>query len=243
MAIARSIIFGAFCEIGVYQPNETLTATDAQIGLGRLQMLLDAWAAEQGTLAVFNPQTYTIPAGEFEFTIGAGGDLNTQRPVYVDGMNYVNPGSSPAVEVPMAPMSKEQYMALSIKELSSGLPQEYFYNPTTPLGTFTIWPVPDQDIDLVVYASLAVAQPATLNATVVGPPGYAEAIHYQLALRLCNPMGRPIPANLPQMASSAFLRMQRPNADPGLLGVDAALVPMSGGAFNVLTGNFTGSSN
>lgn len=243
MATARDIIFDAFCEIGVYQPNETMTATDAQIGLGRFQKLLDAWAADRYTLAVFNPQTYVLPSGSASFTIGAGGDLNTQRPVYVDGMNYINPGSSPSVEVPMAPMSKDQYMALSIKGLSSGLPQEYFYNPTTPLGTFYVWPVPNQVISLVVYASTAIAQPATLGATVQGPPGYAEAFLYQLALRLCNAMGKSIPANLPSMASAAYLRMQRQNVEPGLLGVDAALAGYTGGGFNVLTGTFSGSSN
>jgi hypothetical protein len=37
--------------------------------------------------------------------------------------------------------------------------------------------------------------------------------------------------------------MKRQNVEPGSLGIDAMLVPTSGGGFNILTGTYTSSSN
>lgn len=246
MATARSIITDAYLEIGVIPFGSALSDGLASLGLGRLQMLINAWKAEQCALFLQERQVFTLTAGTSTFTIGDGGDIDTQRPVWIEGVNYIVPGSTGqtgTVEVPMAPLSNDQYMALSIKDLESGLPQQFYYNATVPLGTMFIWPTVTQDVDLAVYLQQGIDEPATLDTVVLGPPGYSEAFLYQLALRLCGPTGRPIPPQLPAMAASAFLRMQRPNADPGILGVDAALDPNLGNAFNVLTGNWTGSSN
>lgn len=246
MATARSIITDAYEEIGYVSPSDTLSEADASFGLRRFQMLLNAWKAEQCALFLQERNEFVLTSGVNTFTIGDGGDLDTTRPVWIEGVNYIVPGSTGqtgTVEVMMAPLSNDQYMALSIKDLQSGLPQQFYYNATVPLGTMFIWPTVTQDVTLAVYLQLGMDEPATLDTVVVGPPGYSEAFLYQLAIRLCGPTGRPIPPQLPQMAASAFLRMQRPNADPGILGVDAALDPTYGGAFNVLTGNWTGSGN
>jgi hypothetical protein len=96
-----------------------------------------------------------------------------------------------------------------------------------------------------LYLPRGIDIPAALTTSVIGPQGYAEAFMYQLALRLCTPMARPIPQGLPDMAAAAYARMRRPNIEPGLLGVDSALVPSFGdsGAFNILTGTTAGPSN
>lgn len=246
MATARSIITDAYLEIGAIGFGAALSSSLATLGLSRFQMLVNAWKAEQCALFLQDRNTFLLTAGTNTFTIGDGGDLDTERPVWIEGMNYIVPGSTGqtgTVEVEMAPLSNDQYMALSIKDLQSGLPQQFYYNATVPLGTMFIWPTVTQDVTLAIYLQRGMGEPATLDTAVTGPPGYAEAFLYQLALRLCGPTGRPIPPQLPAMAASAFLRMQRPNADPGILGVDAALDPNLGNAFNVLTGNWTGSSN
>ena len=243
MPTARAIVTDALTEIGAYATGETVSAGDAALALGRLQHLLDAWAADELTLAVLAKIPYTLPSGAATATIGpTGADITAPRPVWVEGVNYVDPGSTPEVEVALAPQDRDSFMLNSIKGLSSSLPQQYFYQTslTTALGTFTFWPVVDQDVDLYIYAPQASAQPTDLNTVLIGPPGYQEALLYQLALRLCQPFGRPIPPGLPDMAAGSFARMKRPNTQPGLLGVDAALVPTPGGAYNVISDTSTG---
>jgi len=118
-------------------------------------------------------------------------------------------------------------------------------NATMPNATMNIWPVVTQNVQLALYLPRGIDVPASLTSVVTGPQGYAEAFMYQLALRLCNPMARPIPQDLPDMAAAAYARMRRPNEEPPIMPVDAAVVPSFGdsSAFNILTGTTSGPSN
>jgi hypothetical protein len=243
MATALDIITDALIEIGAYASGQALSADDAALGLRRFQNQLDAWAADSLTLAVNEGLSYTLPSGANTFTIGPTGSVTAQRPSFIQAVNYVVPGSSPAVEVALGPMDDDQYNALSIKALSGGLPQEFYWNATTTNGTMFVWPTPNQSVVLKVYVLKAVDQPVSLTSTVIGPPAYAEAFMYQLAMRLCAPFQRPMTPDLMRMASVSYARIAVQNTEPGLLGVDSALFPSYGGAFNVLTGSFTGNTN
>mgnify|MGYP003339064418 FL=1 len=243
MATARDIITDALTEIGVYQPGESISADDYALGLKRLQNQLDAWAADMLTLNVFDRVTYVNPSNNNTITIGPTGTLVATRPVWMQAVNYIVPGSSPPVEVPMGPMDDDSFANLSIKTLQSSLPTQFYLNATMPNATVFIWPTPTQAVTLCFYMPILIDSPATLDAILTGPPGYQEAFMYQLAIRLCNPFGRKVPDTLPTMAREAYSRMKRPNTEPGLLAVDQALVPSYGGAFNVITGNMSGPSS
>jgi hypothetical protein len=246
MPTCRSLIQDACEEIGVGNPGETLQAADMQMGLRVLARMLNAWAADIMTLAVTDKVGYTIPSGTATVTIGpVGGDITRQRPVDIDALNYVIPGTSPEVEVPMGPMTDQQFEALSIKGLSSQYAVQYYYQTsvTSVLGTFTFWPVPAQDLGIYIYVDTAIQYDAlVLTTDLKVPPGYQDGIHYDLAYRLCGPFGRPIPDGLPQLRDNALKVLKRPNEQPVLLSVDPALVAGTGGAYNVLSDLFTGSS-
>lgn len=243
MATALSIITDAMVEIGAYGVGDTIAARHEQLGLLRFQNQLNSWQADQLALNLQTPKAFTLTSGTSEFTIGPTGNLVTMRPTYIEGMNYVIPGTTPVTEVPMAPMDNDQYLALSQKQLPSSLPQQYHLNATMPNATVFVWPQVTQNVVLAIYLDQGIAEPPTLTTQVTGPQGYAEAFMYQLALRLCGPMSKPIPEGLPEMAAASYARMRRPNVDVGLLGTDQALVPTYGGSFNVLTGTNTASSN
>ncbi len=230
-------------EIGAYGPGETIAPVHAQLGLLRFQNQIDSWQADDLALFLQTPLNFTLTAGTSTFTVGPSGNLVTMRPTYIEGMNYQIPGTTPITEVPMGPMDDDQYLALSQKTLSSSLPQLYHLNATVPNATIFIWPKVSQNVVITTYFDQGVAIPVALNSSVTGPQGYAEAFMYQLALRLCGPMARPIPDGLPEMAAAAYARMRRPNIEPGILGVDVALGPTSGRGFNILTGQRSGSSN
>lgn len=231
-------------EIGALAQGETAPAADLQLGLRRFQTQLDAWQADSLTLAVQKRVTFTLTSGTSTVTIGpAGGTVTAVRPVYMDGINYVIPGSSPEVEVSIGPMDRDQYMALSIKELQSQLPLASFYQTSvdTVLGSLFFWPQVTQNVEIVLYYPSGVGVPATVDDVLLGPPGYQEAYLYQLAIRLCTPFARQIPPELKQRAEEAWAVMKRPNTQPGQMGIDAALIPAIGGAYNVYSDNYTGS--
>jgi hypothetical protein len=134
-------------------------------------------------------------------------------------------------------MDRDSYASKTIKGLQAGLPTEFFYQTSldTVLGTLFIWPQPTQNLTLKLYTPKAVGVPTALTDSLLGPPGYQDAYVYQLALRLVTPFGRQTPPLLPSLATDAYARMKRPNLQPGLLGVDQALVPTAGGGYNVLS--------
>jgi hypothetical protein len=243
VATALSIITDAMVEIGSYSPGDTISAVHQQLGLLRFQNQLNSWQADRLALHLQTALSFTLTSGTSNFTIGPTGNLVATRPSFVEGVNYLIPGTTPATEVPMGPMDNDQYMALSQKTLPSSLPQLYYFNQTMPNATMFIWPKVTQNVGLVIYVDQGIDVPAALTSGVTGPQGYAEAFMYQLALRLCGPMAAPIPQGLPEMAAASYARMRRPNIDPGLLGVDQALGPTSGRGFNILTGQTSGASS
>lgn len=243
MATARDIIADALAEIGVLAGSETPNAADANLALHRFQHMIDAWAADRLTLNLQLRTAFTMPANIATVTIGtAGADILLPRPVWISAINFVIPGSSPEVESVIAQMDSDAFAANAIKARPSTLPTQFYYDTslTTVLGTVTFWPVVTQATKIYLYWPEALGVPASLNSVVIGPPGYQEALMYDLALRLWPPFRRPepVPQDLQQMAQRAMATMKRQNIVPGLLSVDPALTGWPrGGAFNILTGN------
>lgn len=237
MPTVRAIIVDALSEIGVMQPGESLTAADGAIGLLRFQHQLDAWAADGLTLSRQLRTTFTLPAGTSTVSVGTGQTVNITRPMFLNSVSYVVPASSPGVEVPIGILDEDAYASITIKDLSSSYPLQCFYqtNISDAYGSLFFWPVVSGDVTIALYTPQAVDVPASLDTVMVGPAGYQEAFMYQLALRLCGPYGKVVSADLQRMEARATRTMQRPNVSPGVLGVDAALVPGLGSGYNVLT--------
>ncbi len=240
MPTVRSIITDALTEIGAYGVGEVPSGSDMELGLRRFQNQIDAWAADRLTLSVQSRTAITWPAATSTRTIGPGGQIDTQRPVWINQMTYVNPGSTPTVEVVMGPMDDQSYALQSIKGLQSGLPRQYFYQTSidTLLGSLFIWPQPTGSITLYLYAPQAVGVPTGFDDILLGPPGYQDAFMYALAERLLVPFAIGNPAVVAMVQSAAqrsMMVMKRPNVDPGLLGVDAALTLGTSAGYNILT--------
>ena len=237
MATVRGICTDALREIGVLGEDEVMSAAQGQFALLRFQNQIDAWAADRLTLSVQSRTSITWPTSTSTQTIGPSGDIDTQRPVWINNLTYVIPGTAPEVEVIMAPMDQDSYAVQSIKALQSQLPLQFFYQTSidTVLGSLYLWPQPAQELTLYLYAPQAVTVPVTLDDTLLGPPGYQDAFMYQLAKRLCRPFGRPVTPDLLQDAREAWAVMKRPNVEPGLVSVDAALTLGKQSGYNILS--------
>jgi hypothetical protein len=236
----RSVITDALVEIGVLEPGEQASPAQAQIGLRRVRGMIDSWAADRLTLSLQLRTAFVWPASTSSVQVGPGQTVDMDRPVWVNNIAFVVPGTNPGVEVPMGLMDEDTYASLTIKDLVSALPQQAFYqtNVEDANATLFLWPTP-QSLTIVLYSPQAVTVPASLNSLMQGPPGYQDAFLYQLAYRLCTPFGVAVPPLLPGMARNAFENMKKPNVEPGQLGIDAALVPGFGAGYNVITDSTT----
>lgn len=244
MALVRTLVNDALIELGVLDPAASMPSALANLGLRRVQSMIDAWAANRLTLSLQLRTVFTMPSGTSSITIGAGGTVNiaSGRPMWINAINYLIPGSSPAVEVPIGQMDEDAYASLSIKALPSALPIQSFYqtNLSDAFGTLFLWPQVTQDVEIAIYSPQAVTEPASLDTDMTGPPGYRDAFLYQLCERLMTPLAVsaddvPLLVGPSGLAARAWTTMTRPNITPGVLGVDAALVPHAGAGYNVLS--------
>jgi len=239
MALVRAIITDALVELGIVRPGATVDPSIMDTGLSRIQNMIDAWAANRLTLSLQLRTTFTMPSGDSEILIGTGLAVDIPRPMWINRINYVIPSSSPAIEVPIGQMDEAAYANLSIKELQSALPIQSFYqtNISGVSGTLFLWPQVTQDVTIAIYTPQAIAVPATLNTDLLGPPGYQDAFMYGLAERLMTPLAvaaESVPM-LPGLVARSWNTMVRPNITPGVLSIDAALVPGMGAGYNVLS--------
>ncbi len=245
MPTVRSICADALMEIGVLAPGESMSAENGAVALKRVQHMLGAWQADRLTLAVQTRTTFTLTSGTSTVTLGpSGATVTMTRPVWIDGCAYVIPGSSPAVEVPIAIMDRDQYAATTIKALTSSLPTQCFYQTalTGVLGSLYFWPQVTQNVTIALYAPQGIGVPTTLDDVLGGPDGYQEAFMYNLAVRLLTPFGQnpqefPLLVGPDGFAAKAMQAIRRANTMPGLLGVDPALSHGCGGGYNYLTDN------
>jgi hypothetical protein len=243
MPTPREIIQDALTEINVLADGETMDASMAQLGLLRLQKLIEAWQADRLSIAVSPRVAFTLPSGTSTMTIGSGGDIDAARPDSIDRLNYIVPASTPSVEVPLGKMTDQAYQGLSIKSLTSSLPTLYYFTRTVPLSTLFFWPTVTQDVSMALYYPTGVQVPTTLDSTLVGPTGFREAILYALAKRLCRPFAKQITQDLLDDARESFAVMARPNNNPGVLSVDQALMPYGGPGYNIYSDTNSGGNS
>jgi len=181
----------ALSELGVLAAGEAAPAGDADLALRKFNALVDQWAAERLMIYTTTRTTWTLVSGTQEYTVGSGGDVNIARPVYVEGVGYIDTSASPDVEYPLAgPLTDDEWEAIRIKALTSTLPTKAYYNPTFPLATLSLWPIPTSTVlEGVIYAPAAVAEIAAITTVVSLPPGYRRMIIKNLALDLAPSFG------------------------------------------------------
>jgi hypothetical protein len=83
--------------------------------------------------------------------------------------------------------SYEDYIKIAVKDLNS-LPTRFFYdgNNNAGLGNVFIWPIPSNIYELHLLVKSQLAWPTNINSAFTLPDEYAEAVHYNLALRICS---------------------------------------------------------
>jgi hypothetical protein len=182
----RDIATSALQEIGVLASGETATAADAAAGLSTLNDLMDQWAAERLIIYTTTRTTWTIAASTQNYTLGTGGTINVARPVYIDHVNFIDTSPDTDVEYQLQPLTDDAWSRIPIKDLTSTFPTCWYYNPTFPLGTLQLWPIPTSStLTGVLYAPQAVAEFADLDASVSLPPGYRRMLIKNVAVCLC----------------------------------------------------------
>ncbi len=95
--------------------------------------------------------------------------------------------SGQPVEIPRVVITDSAYQAIQLKNMSNSQFTVVYYNPTYPYGTVFLWPRPNTNANqLVLYLKNVFAGFESLTKAYDFPdlPGYAEALQYNLGMRL-----------------------------------------------------------
>lgn len=203
MATVRDVCIASLQRLGVIGDDEPAPA-DAllSVALNRFNVLKDHWRTQSLFTYALVRTTHTITANEGVYTLGTGGDISIARPVFLQRVRLIDTSADPDYEMPLSVLDDAAYAALPQKTLTSAAPTHVYYNPTSPLGTLTLWPVPTgSTYQLVVYTPNDSAT-VTLNDTLDVPPGYQLFYQESLALHL-------VPDYPPRQPSPVLLESAR----------------------------------
>jgi hypothetical protein len=241
---AQDLIRSALVMTGALAQGESPSNADAEDAFERLNRMVAGWANQRLTIFVTARNVYSLVAGQQAYTIGPGGNFNQARPQFLTYAGLILTSSNPDVEIPLDIWTIKDWFLQSVKDQTSTLPTAVYYDTAYPstgvsagLGVMRFWPVPTQVNQVALYTPTQLAEFADLSTDYSFPPGYADALEYNLAKRLIQSgMGlREHLADIDPMARETLATIKRANIQPIPASVDPALWPSRPG-FNWRTG-------
>lgn len=222
----NDLIIATLKMIGVVAKSETPTPDESSDAFARLNDMIDSWAADRLTIYGVSRSLFPVTVGKQTYSIGpTGADWTAPRPLAVQDAGIVNTATNPALELRMAVLSDDEWAHVSLKGMTSSLPWVLYYDYASPNGNISLWPIPtDGALQVAIYAPVAVTQFAGLTSTVLLPPGYAEAIRYNLAVRLAPEFGRPLDPTIATLAVQTKANLERANTRDYELEIDPRLL-------------------
>lgn len=226
----RELISASLRLIGAIAPGETLAASEATDGLAALNRMIGTWSNEKLLINAITAETaLTLTPGDGTITMGTAGDFTT-RPQSIDAAMI----RDSSTDNPVRLLTLAEYAAIPNKNVQSTYPTSLYDDGGYPLRTLTLYPVPSAAMQLVLYTFRAITSIATIDTSVSLPPGYEDALTYNLAMRLAPEYGKSTPSEVGMIAADSKAAIKRANHRPAYLSVDPALLTRS--RFNIYTG-------
>ncbi len=225
MTTARTLIEDALGDIGVLDPNETMTAESAEHGLRTLNRIIDRWQAQR--LYVWTTTEVVASVSGASATIGPGLQFDCVQPQELQpGCYYVRSGMS----YPLPVWQREDYNAKILKAQAGEYPQGVYYDRQIP-GKVYFWPVPSAPLEchLQVFTRLPVF--ANLDTDYKLPDGYQDALFYTLTERLPAAYNLPVSQTAVTEAARARRVIKAANSEIPVLQIGS----ISTGRLNILT--------
>ena len=221
---------------GAISSGETPTADEASDALLVANQMLDSFNAEKLMIFTILRSTFTLVVNQQVYTLGTGGDFNIPRPARIEQFSIIQqPLATQPLELPMAILNYQQWQQIPVKNTPTNLPQAVYPDMAFPLINLNLWGVPTAPQQVALYTWQALSQFTSLITDLTFPPGYAEMLRYNLALRLgpewLGPNWNPGPF-IVQNAAESKARVKSINIVPLYLTCDPALVNPQGGQYN-----------
>lgn len=204
----RKLITDTLRLIEVTAQGEDPEAEEAADALERLNEMIDSWNAQKLSLhATANP-VYDLVASQQTYTIGpTATDFVQQRPSWITKAGIVtNDNPTQPLRLPMRILTAKEWLhQVPVKNISSKIPTKLYIEWTHPNISLHFWPIPtDSTVDFELFYDVQLTPWPDLDTNLIFPVGYAEALRYNLAARLCPEFGRKPSEVVAGMADHTF---------------------------------------
>jgi hypothetical protein len=221
MTTARTIIKKAMLKVGILTKTEEPSADEANDALDALNAMLSSWSNDAMLIYARTLENFPLVAGTATYTIGSSQTFNTTRPIFIVD-SFVRSGS---VDYDLTTITDERYNAIELKTVQ-GIPEFINYTNGYPAGTIKLYPVPASNYTLYLNTEKELTS-FTLDATVSLPPGWEQALIYNLAVLLAPEYGQEISQAVYQIAQdskgaikTAIMRNRTMDANPPVNGTN-----------------------
>lgn len=200
----EDIIAGSLRDINAIAAGETPNADEYADCLFTLNAMVSSWNIEQLSIFTITSFLQALVANQQAYTIGSGGNLNTQRPDKITAANVIIGG----LTRPLHLATQADWAQIEEKGLTGVRPLELYNDYEYPLSTLKVWPIPSGTPTLELYMWQELTAFTSITDNFDFPPGYARAIRKNLAVDLATEFGKPLTQELMMIAqqSKADLR-------------------------------------
>ena len=214
--------------IGAIASGETPTASETSDVLSRANEMIDAWATQALTALVNERHVFAPVANQQAYLLSptsASSDwVVDNRPDLLTNVGLLLNTASPAVEIPRGILTDDEWAATSIKDLANTLFTSVYYNPTSPAGTVSLWPIPTTAAnDVVLYFDSILVQFADLTTQYRFPAGYLRTLRYNVAVDIAPEFGAQLSPVVDRTAAASLRTLKAANVKMSELSVDPAL--------------------
>lgn len=182
---ALDLISSSMRLIGALASGETPTGAEASDALMVLNQMLDSWAADRLMVFTITIDEFSLVPSQQVYTYGVGGNFNAARPARIDRISIVsltNPAQP--LELPIDYYTDWDWQQVPVKKIQTTLPQAVYDDGAFPLRNLSFWPIPTVVVNTRIYHWTQLTQYTNLTTDNTYPPGYLEALRYNLAVRL-----------------------------------------------------------
>lgn len=222
-------------------PTETPGATELADGLVILNEMIDAYNVERLFIYQTLRDSHNLTASQASYTIGTGGDFNQTRPVKIESAGVILDSSvASPIEIPLEVLlNYDEWASIYLKLLPSTYPRKLYYNPTFPLGTIYLWPVPTGSALQLILGTWGILTAFATTATTVSvPPGYQTLLRTNFALWVAEEYGVTPTDSVILQAQKAVERVKDLNISKEVPVLTTSYPQTERGRFNIILGDW-----
>ena len=216
MTTGRDIVQRMLQKAGIVTKDESPAADELADGISALNAMVESWSCESAIVYATTKESFPLVSGVSEYTIGAGQDFDTARPIFINGA-YVRDGN---VDYQMSVVPDNMFLENIQYKASQGLPEYISYNNSSPTGVVRIFPTPSTSYTLFILSEKPTGT-ITADTVLQLPPGWERALIFNGAVEIGAEYGAQISQEIYEIAKqskrnikASALRNKTMDADP-----------------------------